>query len=235
MANSKISLLAAAGAMSDSDLFPIVQGGATKKGLLSALVTYLRTKITAPNAMPYSSGRYYLPDRSPNLPNAAGAVGVSGTLYMMPGSLRKAATIASFVANITTLAAGGNFQIAIYAADATTGLPTGAPLYTSASASTAATGAIETSTGATLAAGDYWFCLQRDNATVIFRSFVTTSLAPVQLVGASTGLLALGAGAAGWTKTGTFGTWPTLTGNQTTDGLTLATTAIVPMIAFKVS
>jgi hypothetical protein len=187
---------------------------------------------TVKSLAPYASGYYYTPDGI--YLTTAGATMVIGTIYLTPGYIRHAVTISALVTRITTLGTG-NAQISIYASNATTGDPTGAPLFTSTSQSTGAAGIIQVATSQTIGPGMYWVGLQVDNTTVIFETVGPQSIGMQNISGlaASTNLIT-GSNAVGLTKTGTFGTWPTLTGNRSTDSLAEITSR-PPAWAFRVA
>lgn len=124
---------------------------------------------------------------------------------------------------ITTLAASGNIQLAIYANNSTTNRPTGSQL--------AATGNIVTDvatylstdiTGADVALtpGVYWAAVNSDNATVVCQVNSTTQTVAAYTVGVATATNGTSATAtAGWLLTTplTFGTWGDLTGATFTE------------------
>lgn len=191
----------------------------------------------AQTALPYSSGDYYLPDGAYTV--GTGAAAAAGTLRMTPGYIRAPVTISSLTVRIGTAAASGLFQISVYAADPATNKPTGVPLYTSASQSTTSTGALEvTGMALSLPRGLYYFAVQVDatGATAVFNGVLLSGAAGAQLAGMPSNANLLTASMVpGFTKTGTFGTWPTLTGNATTDSLSQATTTVCAAVAFKVA
>lgn len=194
--------------------------------------------LSVPAFPGYASGGYYFADGIgvPVSPSA----GAANTIYFHPFVLLADVTIDSLLARIATAAAGGLFQMALYAAHATTRLPTGAALYTSSSQSTASLATVE-DTGPSLAlkAGLYWAASNKDTtaASAVFLSVSIAQFRVAQLVPAQTaGGLMTGTGTclAGYARTSsTFGTWPTLTGSFATDGLSQVTTSITPVIGFK--
>jgi hypothetical protein len=188
-------------------------------------------------APPYVSGEYFHPECIGIA--AAGAAGVSGTIRLTPGFIRAPVTIAALVSRITTLAAGGNMQYALYAADPVTNKPTGAPLFTSGSLSTAASGLNETGAALTLKRGVYWFGVQADasGAAAVLTGISPTSTGFTSLIGqpAASNLVQGGANIIGYIKAGVYATWPQLTGNAATDGLTAVTASGCALWAFKVA
>ncbi|MDB5733214.1 MAG: hypothetical protein JWQ03_3109 [Variovorax sp.] len=185
---------------------------------------------------PLPTGRFVLPENvavggSPSAPGA-------NTLRMFAGYIRERVTIASLGFRIATLSASGNVQFSIYASDPTTLAPTGAPLYTSASQSTSATGSFEiTGVGLTLDPGYYWFASVGDAsaASAVYTSLQAGESSQGRIIGGSAiGNVLSSGGLTGVGKAFTFGTWPTLTGSFTTDGLNDVTAQTVPAVVFKI-
>lgn len=191
-------------------------------------------RAAAPAAPPYASGRYYIADGLGRV--TAGTAVTAATIYWTPGFIRRPVTIASLLARLTTLAAGGNVQFSLYAADPVTGYPTGAPLFTSASQSTAAAGVIEVAAALTLSPGLYWFALQCDNSTAVFSTCDNGGFGYWVNIGtvATNNMLGVGSAVMGLSKAGVFGTWPALTGNAANDGLAEQVNK-PPSWAFKVA
>ena len=193
--------------------------------------------LSVPAFPGYASGGYHLADGVAVA--AAPSAGAANTIYFHPFVLLADVTIDSLIARVTTGAASGLFQIALYAASATTKLPTGAALYSSASQSTTSAATVEdTGPSLSLKAGLYWAATNKDTtgAAAVFLAGSVSQLRAAQLVPAQTaaGLMAgSGSSLAGYSRATTFGTWPTLTGNFSTDGLAQVQTAIVPVIGFK--
>jgi len=269
MADTKISALTAAAALSGTEAFPVVQGGVTKKTTPEAIKTFLGTvkgnltATAAPTAADDSAAGYAVGSRWLNTVTAemwtarvvtpGGAVWVkedladhpgyiSGNWYhgnigmslaagsalaanairSIPFVLKSRVTISQLAARITTAAAAGNLQLAIYANNPLTGTPTGPALATTASQSTAATGpfTLPLLANATLEAGVYWLAANADNSTVVCQAYAAAQVVAGFLVGspnltditgaATTAALVMSLGAQ------TFGTWPDLTGQTFT-------------------
>lgn len=186
-----------------------------------------------PTPPAYASGRYYTPDGL--ILTAAGTTLAVGSIYLTPGYIRRPVTISSLITRITTLGAG-NVQISLYASDPVSGDPTGAPLFTSASQSTGATGIVEVATSQKLLPGLYYLAIQADNTVVVFQSISASTLGFETVSGLATSGSMIGtANIIGFTKTGTFGTWPTLTGSRATDALAETTSPRCPAWGFKVA
>jgi hypothetical protein len=193
--------------------------------------------LSVPAFPGYASGGYHLADGIAVA--ATPSAGAANTIYFHPFVLLADVTIDSLIARVSTAAASGLFQIALYAASATTKLPTGAALYSSASQSTTTISAIE-DTGPSLAlkAGLYWAATNKDTtgAAAVFLSGSVSQLRAAQLVPAQTaaGLMAgSGSSLAGYSRATTFGTWPTLTGSFSGDSLAQVQSTIIPLIGFK--
>lgn len=185
----------------------------------------------------YAAGGYYLADGIGVA--ATPSANTSNTIYFHPFLLLADTTIDSLLARVTTAAASGLFQMALYAADTTTRLPTGAALYSSSSQSTTSAATIE-DTGPSLAlkAGLYWAATNKDTtaATAAFLSVSVSQFRVAQTVPAqtATGLMTgTATSLCGYSKSQTFGTWPTLTGSYATDSLAQITSTIIPVIGFK--
>lgn len=183
------------------------------------------------------SGRWIAPE-GPGSPANTPATPGSGSMRFIPFRVRYPITINTVAVRVTTLAALGNIQIAVYAADATTLFPTGAPLATTASISVAALNSASGALAVTLQPGIYWFVTNLDNATAILSSTSTASTSVSSVIGSASASTALSSNTnlTGFSLAQTFGSWPTLTGTGTgSDGLVETTTATVPLVAYKVN
>jgi hypothetical protein len=182
-------------------------------------------------AAPVPSGQYVYPEFGGGVP-AAGTAPGADTLKMFLGYVRADMTINALSVRVSTLFSSGNIKAAIYAMDATTGWPTGAPLVTSAAMSTTtAIAVVDSTVSYTIAAGWYWFATLVDNATAVF--FTIPAGAANALTGAASQTNVSGAN--GLTKASVTyaGGFPTLTGVKATDGLSDNTTTTMPAISFK--
>ena len=167
----------------------------------------------------YVAGRYYLPSGQ-----GLGIVGATltvGTTYLSFGAIEDRITVSQLGARITTVSAGGNFQLAVYAHDATTGMP-GKLVASTGSGSTAAAGIVNNAlaSNVTLEPGFYWFAIQSDNATAVFMVEGSNSLAFLSMIGSGTGAIngSASSQAAALSTPATFGTWPVdLTGAPFTE------------------
>lgn len=268
MSDKKISEESAATALAGAEEFPAVQDGGNVKVTALQLATYIgagkqpldadltaiAALVSAANKVPYAtgagawaladfvppgayvSGRWYVPEGA--LFRSAGAAGATGIMRGRRWRLRAPITLDQLGVQITTGAASGNFQLAIYASDPASGAPTGAPLYSSSGISTASTGAIaDSGPNLALAAGDYWIFLNVDasGAAAVFVAASNSALGAVQSVGSSSLGNALGAtaSASGHIRVEAYNSWPTLTGNFTADSLSEVQNGAIPVVAFS--
>jgi hypothetical protein len=147
----------------------------------------------------------------------------------------RAITISDLGFRITTLAAGGNIQLGLYAADPVTSMPAGLPIATTASISTAATGSFSadiTGPDVALPVGVYWYGVMADNAIVVVAGGATGAPRLARLIGSAT-LANVASSTPGITYTSgvTYGTWPNLTSSPPTEAAGVAE----PYLFFKVS
>jgi hypothetical protein len=144
---------------------------------------------------------------------AGGAINAN-TIYFAPLCLYTNTTITDLGIEVTTAVAASNFQMAIYGMDATTKLPTGAPLTSTSSMS----GAVATQVSSTLAsplvlpAGMYWAATNQDSA-LGYRCVAATQGWTNALVGSPTLSEVAKASPAQliWLLAQTFNTWPSVT------------------------
>jgi hypothetical protein len=183
-----------------------------------------------------------IPDYQPNnwyLPINLAATGAgtnpsAGSIRLYPEFIPIALTINNLGVRVTTLSAGGNIQAAIYKNNPTTGRPTGTPLVSTASMSTASVASVSATAALSLQPGLYWFATNCDNATATFGSFGSTSMMAGWMVGSAsqssdfsgaTGLMGL-------TVSQTFGTWPDLTAGSFTE---VGSINSIPIVQFEVA
>lgn len=178
---------------------------------------------------PYIAGRWYWAERSAV---TAGTVLGTNQIRLNCFMLHRTITISDLFARVTTVSAGGNFQLAIYAANPSTALPTGNPIAATANISTAALGAISgdiIGADVALTPGIYWLGVNADNSVAVLQG---NSAGPMDgaLIGSATlanmaGLILIRFIAQ------TFGTWPDLTSASLTENASVPGVAI----GFKVS
>jgi hypothetical protein len=143
----------------------------------------------------------------------------ANTIKLLPFVLTKPIRIQALGTRVTTAAAGGKAQLAIYAHNAATRRPTGNAIVSTGDISTTSAAAVSGSvTAATLSPGIYWSALNADGATANYQSIdeIQTGL----LIGSTT-LSNISSGAAGdglfLTVSQAFGTWPDLTSASFTE------------------
>ncbi|MDB5584299.1 MAG: hypothetical protein JWR80_9475 [Bradyrhizobium sp.] len=161
----------------------------------------------------YVSGRWYCSVLG--CTTTSGAAISANSIRLLPFIITKPIPVAQLAANVTTSSAAGNFQLAIYAHNATTGRPTGTALCSTANMSTASVAAVSAAvTQVTLPPGIYWGAVNQDNAVAAYVSLANTAPLAGNLIGSAT--LATVSGATALvslflTVAQTFGTWPDLT------------------------
>lgn len=143
----------------------------------------------------------------------------------------KPITLSSVGARVVSTSAAGNFAIALYAADATTGLPTGAAICNTGNLSTTTAAAVENSSIScgVSSGGLYWWGFQVDNATATFMGVNSASPGPSWSAGAKDAA-SLAAGSTQvvteMVTTTTYGTWPTMNGTECGTGNCVTSSAI---------
>lgn len=178
------------------------------------------------------AGRWYIPGNIPNF--NGGANPTIGSIRLYPGMVREKITIDTLGVRVTTGSAG-NLQAAIYAADATTHLPTGSALVSTASMSTASATSVTSAAALQLGPGVYWFATNCDNVGAIMDSITTNHSLLSSLLGSATFsdiLAGGGGGLSGLAIAQTFGTWPSLTSASFT---WLNGSATVPVVGYHVA
>lgn len=109
----------------------------------------------------------------------------NGTVSCYPFFFRKAATITALGGFVNTTSAGGNYSVAIYANNATTGRPTGTNLANSGNLSTTASAAVSGVVSLAIASPRWlWACANSDNGTATLRA--GTFLAMSAFIGSAT-------------------------------------------------
>ena len=166
----------------------------------------------------YASGRYHALYPGGPLPTTGGIPVSVGSLYLAPVFIERDTTMSELYCNITTTQASQNCQIGLYACDRTSLMPTGAPIYNSGNLSTA----VALSVGATglslyFRRGWYW-AGGMASAAAAFRVIIGSG-GPASLNHFCGSASPNTADARHLVKTGTFGTWPTLTGSYSGDSL----------------
>jgi len=166
----------------------------------------------------YASGRYHALYPGGALPLASGIAVTAGSLYLAPVFIDRDTTMSELYCTITTTQASQNCQIGLYACDRTSLMPTGAPIYNSGNLSTAVAAAVgATGLSLYLQRGWYW-AGGMASAAAAFR-VILGSGGPASLNYFCGSASPNTPDARHLVKTGTFGTWPTLTGSYSGDSL----------------
>lgn len=200
------------------------QGG-TAVSTLAALLTSVAVLVQSL----YVAGRWYWAERNTN---STGLALAANQIRLSCFLVKRSITISDLFARVTTLSAGGNFQIAVYASNAATMMPTGFPVAATGNISTAATGVISgdiTGADVAIAPGLYWVGINADNSVAVLQGNGT---GPID--GALIGSVTLGNLAnltLSRTVSQTFGTWPDLTSAGLSENASIPGTAL----GFKVS
>lgn len=196
-------------------------------------------EISAADVLPlcpyprYVSGMWRLASMDQAI--ATGQAPGANSIRLYPFYVYDAVTIDQLGVYCGTLSAGGNVQIAIYAADATTLNPTGTALVSTASIDASGTGSLSAAASLALAPGIYWAATNCDNATNSFGANGSTSTWMSRAIGSATQSSCLSGGGgtlSGYTFAQTFGTWPNLTGQTFAE---LTTSQRIPIIQYRVA
>lgn len=231
-AADKLAYFTGAGALSLADLSSFARTLLDDADALTMQNTLLLPTL------PYRSGKYYPihPVIASGTGTASGAA--SGLKRFCLMKLRRAVSIATLGVRVSTLQSGGKFQLALYAADTATLLPTGNPLFSSADLSTTLAQYVESGTvGQTLGPGIYWVALDTDTtgATAVFMGLSASATAFMHDIGMELGNSISTSGTVAFSKTGTYATWPTMTGSYSGDSLANVSNGLAPFLGFKVT
>jgi len=233
LADSTLAAMTAASVPTGAELLYCSQGGADRK------CTTAQLSAMAPVWGDFSTSFFY-PVYPMQLAAAGGAVGAANVIQCTPGIISQKITLAGLSASVTTLSAGGNFQLAIYTS--VSGRP-GTVIANTGSGSTASVAfvsptfaagsgsSVQVGPGGAQGGTNLWFCANRDNAVSVFTpngaaspgAYGTTALLGsattanlLNVTSAVVGISCSGAACNGGSST--FGTWPaTLTGSTWTD------------------
>lgn len=149
-----------------------------------------------------------------------GAAIPTGSIKLVPIFLPRPMTVDQIGAHVATLAAGGNFKMAIYANNPTTARPTGNPIVQSNAAGSTASAVVVTGAVAatgTIPAGLNWSAIQVDasaGGTAVFKTYAATYDIFGAMVGSSTVTDISGAATnsvCGLTVTQAYGSFPDMT------------------------
>jgi hypothetical protein len=175
---------------------------------------------------------------------SAGGVALNSLIQCTPVLINEKMTLAGLSANITTLSAAGNFQLAIYSSVngrpntliANTGsVTTGATWFVTGTFASGSGSSVQVGPGGAQGGANLWFCANRDNATVVFTpmDIVPASQSAGFRVGSVTtaNLVSISAVTSGVTTAVTFGTWGSLSAATWADLIT----RVMPVIYFQPS
>jgi hypothetical protein len=140
-----------------------------------------------------------------------GGTATASRLYLTAFEVKRACTISDLGVQVITGVASSSLQLGVYAANSTTGLPTGLPLGTTGNITSASAQAVSgsVSTQFTLQPGVvYWIGINQD-AAITIRSIGTGSFAG-SIIGSATLSDVLGPSIARVISSQAFGTWPDL-------------------------
>lgn len=229
MADSTVSSLTAASALGGTELFYGVQSSADRKVTATQMKTFVYAGLFPGPVV----GNWYIPlgCNSIGAGTAPGVNSIRLKLVYFPVQI----TIDTLGLNISTLGAGGNVQIAIYANNASTGRPTGTALVSTASITTASTGVVSSAASLQLGPGFYWTATNTDSAAAVFRAETAATATFMSMyLGSATQVTDLGSsvGIGGLSVSQTFNTWPDLTSGSFTE---LTASTAVPIIQYKVA
>jgi hypothetical protein len=167
----------------------------------------------------YIAGNWYLPAGEAGAGLNTGTARAAGTIQCSAGFIKERVTLSALSAYVSTVSAGGNFQLAIYANS--NNRPSGNALASTASMSTATSQPFSSPVSVQVEPGFYWFCASVDNATatIISRNANNNSLG--SMIGSATlsNVIANQACISGVTVAGTFGTWPNMSGQTFTESV----------------
>lgn len=198
------------------------------------------------NALPhpgYIVNNWYLPVGG-SVNGNTGTAATANVIKCSWGGAAQKATIGSVGARMSTNAAAGNMQIAVYSN--VNGRP-GALLSNTANISTTSGAVTSAALGANIQVGpgsangtNLWFCFNADNSTVVLNpttafwgptDWAVGSSVLDNIVGAGNNLQGISCSGANCNGgSSTFGTWPTLTGSTWTN----VTDNSMPEIVFKI-
>jgi hypothetical protein len=168
---------------------------------------------------PYVAGRWYWSETQ--LITGAAAL-AANSIRLSCFRVKRPITISDLFVRISTLFAGGNIQLAIYATDSVTQMPTGTAICTTASITTASAAMVSAtiSGSGVLDPGLYWFAVNSYNSTAILNGYFNGCAQDSSLIGSATLAslsTATNAMSLSFTTPQTFGTWASLTSASFTE------------------
>lgn len=234
-ANSNIATNAASIVTTNGNVTTLSGTVTTLSGNLTALTTRVTTLESIRDHPGYFATNWYGCVQFATL--AVGTAGSNGTAHFTPFRIFEKVTISDLGIRVTTLFAASNFQLAIYAMDATTKLPTGSQLAATGNISGAAANLMTADiTGADVQLNPGWYYLasNQDSGTLALGAILAASAYGGPLLGSTTTTDILGASSSSalhLTTPLTFGTW----GNVTAAVWTRAVSLTMPNGIFKVA
>lgn len=171
------------------------------------------------NSLPYPSGRKIQFNLYEGQPLGNTGTGATGETAYAPIFVRRKVRIQSFHVINNSAVASNNFQFAIYAHRHDTVLPFGAPLFTSTSFSSASVAHLsQTGVDVTLERGYHWIATMTTSPSINLFGVLSSGAGFMSGIrGADSGGFQNNSGMR--KTTGTYGTFPTLTGVYATDGM----------------
>ncbi len=187
--------------------------------------------ISPGNHPGYVNDRWYNAIEGFNAQMTLAAVALNGKITFYPAYIRERITVSALGVRIGTTATG-NVQAAVYRNNPVTMRPTGTPVASTTSMSTASAVNVNAAVNVVLEPGLYWFGTNIDNATGRLIGYNSASQALGNLIGgaAQSDVLAGQVGLSCLQVTQTFGTWP----DATAATFTPVTGTAVPVVQYKV-
>lgn len=181
----------------------------------------------------YVSGSYY---HGINGVVTAGSASGGNSIRLHPIVIKERVTISELAVRVTTSESGKAFQLAIYAADPASKLPSGNPLGVTGNMSAGTTGAMSaTLVGGNIALnpGLYWVAVNTESTTAVFQQFGANSSFIAALLGGTASQVASGnsSSISFLSFAQTFAVWPDLTSQTFSRGNTAAYAGIFFKVA----
>jgi len=212
----------------DTDLIPTYDSSAAANRKVK-LVNLLKS-------LPTVAGKLYMAGdnrQSANyIANVTGTTAVSvDTVYYVPIIFSRNVTLSSIVCYLHTEHVGSNLRLGIYAASASTLLPTGAALVDSGNISTTGTGQKSYATSQSLTANTLYY-LAFNTASSTIRATLVSGLFPGPLyVPGETAMTGVTRGTYAFSQASAFGAFPTVSGPTAINGTSTACPLIGVVLA----
>lgn len=188
-------------------------------GSAKVFIAPIASSVSYANSFPYLAGRKNQLNLYEGQRLGDTSTGSSGETAYAPIFVRQKVRIGQFHVINNSAVASNNFQFAIYQHRHDTVLPVGAPLFTSTSFSSASVAHLtQSGVDVTLERGYYWIATMTTTASINLFGYAEVSTAFMAGIrGADSGGFQNNAGMR--KSSGTYGTFPTLTGVYATDGM----------------